>query len=776
MTLKSQSCTGVPTPRFVSWWEVVVFTLCSVSCMIVVFGSVIWNASVLLPLDIPSALYSKYHWLDTAQGPIPENHYLVDFFDDFIPRQYQSYQAIHSGEFPWWDPYTDCGRPLAAESQFGGTDVLRLAIYRFLPFVPAYNFSSLLPSFLLGLGAFLLLRYWGYRPALSLAAALTFQFAGAFVLFQNPIVLPAALAWYAWIWLAWSCYLRSRRIFWVVLAGLLCALSIAAGSLQTHAFLVVFAVCFFLGTVWSDRNLWKPALNAAILSPLLGALLALPVLVPQIELYFLGERRPELAHFTKIQSLTGVASLSGFFPWAMGTFRTIDLSKLFNQMGLGFGVFIGSAALILSTIGMVNVFRRSRRTAWGCVSVLLVVFYLIECSTPLVAIFYTRFVAVAVLGLVILAADGARDVLEEVISPWQKKLALVAATGILGVLLCCNVFAFFIYPHVQSRVESVMLKREKDDRSFDSAPALRRFQVQNLPHEISVFNLQTVISVVGAGVLLTAFFRRDSLSRMRWLAFALMLNLSTELSFAEQFTPKFPVSLWQKLLAGGPEQNRVREALRGGLRLREISPGRFDYLFPSAVADLYKVHVTGGYSSFPMPDVSTLWDEMPGHAVSCDAVYISDKRGQPEGRFEMLPPRATPARFQWGSASTREVRIISESLNTIAVEINDGKPGVLWRTDRYYPGWRLISPQLETSVQDKYFLTVDVPAGRQILIFQYRPRFLTPALFVSAASLLGCIVGLIFAVSLPNSRKIYLLRSFARFCPWQASFIVRCKS
>ncbi|MGB7769183.1 MAG: hypothetical protein WBN22_10080 [Verrucomicrobiia bacterium] len=746
MTSEISPQTGRSVSRFVSWRELLLFTLFSVACMAVVFGSVLWNATVLAPLDVPSALFSKYHWLNETQGPVPRNHYLVDCFDKEMPHQYCSYLAIQSGEFPWWDPYIDGGRPLVAEEQFSGADVVRLVLYRFLPFVPAYNLARLIPSFLLGLGAFLLLRYWGHRLWLALAMALAFQFAGAFTLYQYPICFPAALAWYAWIWLLWSCYLRSRQIFWLVMAGLLCALSMAAGNLQTHAYLIVFAACFFLGNAWVDHNSWKPALKAAVLSPLLGALLALPVLAPQVELFLLSDRRPAFAEFSTIQWFTGVASLSGFFPWAMGTFRTIDLSKLFNQTGLGFVIFIGSPALILSTMGAVNVFRRSRRTAQGCIAVLLVAFYFIVCSTPLVAIFYTRTGVLAVLGSIVLAADGLHDLWENVIFRWQKKLALLAVAWVFGVLICCNVFAFFIYPHIQSRVESVVLKREKQNPAFASAPELRQFQVRNLPREISVLNLETVIGAMGVAALLAALCGNNTLWRTRWLTLALVLNVLPELSFAEQFTVKSPVSLWQKLVAGGPEQNRVREALQGGLRLHEVSTNSFDYLFPGADADLYEVYVTGGYTSFHLPDVVALWDNMPGHAPAYDAIYISDKHGQPAGQLEMLPRRATPARFQWETPSQRGARIISESLNTVTVEVDDGEPGVLWRTDRYYPGWNLISPELETRVVDKNFLTVKVPAGRQVLVFQYRPRFLTPALLVSAATLLGCITCLIFAL------------------------------
>jgi uncharacterized membrane protein YfhO len=86
------------------------------------------------------------------------------------------------------------------------------------------------------------------------------------------------------------------------------------------------------------------------------------------------------------------------------------------------------------------------------------------------------------------------------------------------------------------------------------------------------------------------------------------------------------------------------------------------------------------------------------------------------------------------------VQITAETFDTITVEVEDGVAGELLRTDRYYPGWKLRSPKLETRVEQGSFLAVQVPAGRQTLVFQYRPRGLDASLFVGAAALLVCVL------------------------------------
>ncbi len=738
MKPKTSASGEVRKDLFLTCGQLLLFGVCSVGCLGAVFGSALWGRSLLAPLDIPAAMYSKYHWLNEAQGPVPNNHYTVDIFAHELPRQYSIYRALQSGEFPWWDPYTDCGRPLVAEGHISGTDALRLGLYRLLPFVEAYNLTKLLHSLLLGLGVFVLLRRWGHRLWVALGLALAFEFAGTFALFQTPLCVPASAAWYPWIWLAWSSYVRNRRPFWIGAGGIFCGLSFLAGNQQTDVFLLVFGTCFLAGNFWHDRSAWKPALNVTLVSGLLGGLLALPVLVPQAELLLLCQRVPAFTEFSNLKLLTGVASLTAAFPWALGTFRTIDASKIFGEYGLGFCLFIGSTAVILGLLGTVGVFSRRTRTPQGCVGLLLVLAYLLICSTPLVAVFYTRLAGLAALGLVVLAGEGARDILAGVVSIGQKQLTRLALAALLGAVLCCNVFAFLLFPRVRTHLESVILAREKHNISFATSPELRRDQIENLPREISVLNPETVMSVLGVVALLAAVSTGNARRRPLWLALALGLNLVPELSFAKRFTTRAPVEQWQAMLRGGPEQRLVADSLKGGLRLKETWAGPFDSLFPGATANFYAVHVTHTYTSFPLPDLEVLWKNVPGHGPWVDATYDSEVQGSATGTLAMLSKHPTPSRFQWRDDSKRKVKITVETFDTITVEVEDGAADELLRTDRYYPGWELRSPELKTHVEQGAFLAVPVPAGRQTLVFQYQPRGLEACLFVGAAALLVC--------------------------------------
>jgi len=469
----------------------------------------------------------------------------------------------------------------------------------------------------------------------------------------------------------------------------------------------------------------------------LGGLMTLPVLLPQAELYELCGRTPAFADFSKIKLLTGAASLTGIFPWALGTFRSIDASKVFGETGLGFCLFIGSAAVALAVLGTVGLF--SRRTPQGCVGLLLVLTYLVVCSTPLVAVFYTRLAALAVLGLLALAAEGSRDILEDMISNRQKQTARLVFLAMLAAMLCCNLFAFVVFPRVKDRMETVLLQREVQNPSFPASPALRREQIKNLPREISVLNPETLWSLLAVGALLAAVSTKHPGRRPLWLLLALGLNLPPEMSFVGRFTTRVPVAQWQMLSQGGPEQNAMADVLRNGLRLKEISPTRFAGVFPSATANYYRVHVTHTYTSFKLPDLEKIWNLEPGRGPWQDFICTNDSSVPGAGKPIRTTPTNMPSRFQWQKASGRQVEITAETLNTVTVEVKDGEASDLLRTDRYYPGWKLLSPKLQTRLEQGAFLAVQVPPGEHTLVFQYRPRGLEPCLFIGAAAVLICV-------------------------------------
>src|SRR2546422_3405760 len=180
------------------------FCIGSAILSVLVFGDGLWGNSLLAPLDIAPALFSKYRWLAPASSGVPANHYVIDQLTYDLPLQRTVYEAYHRGEIPWWDPYTFCGRPLLADAHVNGTDPVRVMAYACLPFELAYNWTSVLHFFLGGLGVFLLLRYFEFDAAVCVLLAWTYQFAGCQALFFGHPWILGSFLYYPFLWIAWD--------------------------------------------------------------------------------------------------------------------------------------------------------------------------------------------------------------------------------------------------------------------------------------------------------------------------------------------------------------------------------------------------------------------------------------------------------------------------------------------------------------------------------------------------------------------------------------------
>ena len=384
-----------------------IFVLLSIAGMLFVFRGAIWNQRLLAPLDVPPNMYAKFKWLDPQASGIPRNHYVVDLFDFELPRQYAFYRGLREGEFPWWDPYSDGGHPLVAEAHNNLTDPFRLLLYGCLSFEAAYNWIRIVHSFLLGFGMFMLLRHLRFSLFATVFGALGYQFAGSHAFFFFPPNVEGSFLYFPFLWVLWSKFLEAPS--WAKVAGsaLACGAVYASGSQQSHAYLPLFAGCFCAAYGGKSWAIWKNALQVTLASGLLGAFLAAPVLVPQIEI-FLRSHRDLTGGFLPEMVLSGVLSLSTVFPWALGTFRTLDLGKLVEQNGLGFCLYFGTAGVLLAILGIRWQFRKS----WAGrpelrMALLLVASYLgLICSTPLVGVLYTRAADLAVIGLIVCCARG----------------------------------------------------------------------------------------------------------------------------------------------------------------------------------------------------------------------------------------------------------------------------------------------------------------------------------------------------------------------------------
>ena len=727
--------------RTASWREWALFLFISFAVTLVLFWPAVTGEKILAPLDIAPNFFSKFRYVDPAANGIPANHYVVDLMLGDISRNRLVHQAWQRGEMPWWDPYTDSGKPLAAEANAVNiSDPWKVLIFHLLPFEAAYNWIRIVPFLLSGLAAFCLLKYLGIGRAPALWGALLYQFAGCnTMMFSGPTV-QAAFVYYPWLWIMWDRGVNSGKFSWFAGSSLLTALIFLSGNLQSHSYVFLFATVFFIGNGWRQLRRWPLLAGGISFALIIGLCLSAPFVLSQMELFILNVRkvRPETS---PLSYFSGIASLVAFFPWLFGTFRTLDLSKVFGQSGLGFWIYIGSAAIIISLIGIFvqpvadSRTRNIRRTALG-----LVVSYLIVCSTPLLNILYTRVAWLPVLGLIIFLGLGWSGVTKYAI---QRRWGHIIIAGTALIIVAIHVGSLMVFPRYRPKIEERILSQDRTNQALDSAPVLRKFQIANWAHETTFQNPEIIFTCAGLLVLGGILLRRP-MSPTLWLHATMILSTVPLLLLAHRYIPMQSMELWTKIRDGGPEQRRVAEALQPqGLRLREKAPGPNDYVFPGAMAQLYGVHVQQGHSSLKLENVAFFQTNGVADPAFYDFEYHNVSRGLERGELNARPGPA--ARYHWTSPNERAVSITSETLCSIELNITPGPSAELIRTDTYYPGWRAATPGVTLQFEPPCFARLHVPSDVTHVRLEYEPRWLRTGIYFACGGAILIALSLFFS-------------------------------
>jgi hypothetical protein len=173
-------------------------------------------AALLLALPV---LVFHGRALFTADGAMP-----WDLRNYHLPLVTAMADAIAEGEFPYWEPYSYCGRPLAANPQaavFYPTVALAAAFGR-EGLLDRLEWNVALHVWLAAWLAFRLARRWEFSPAGALCAALIYSLGG---FFASQVQHMGSMMAAAWLPLAWegarfgSFWRVATAVFFAALAG-----------------------------------------------------------------------------------------------------------------------------------------------------------------------------------------------------------------------------------------------------------------------------------------------------------------------------------------------------------------------------------------------------------------------------------------------------------------------------------------------------------------------------------------------------------------------------
>lgn len=707
---------------------------------IAIFGSALWGARILAPVDIAPALFPAYRFVDPLSDNIPDNHYVIDQLTYDLPLQTLVYESYRRGEIPWWDPYTYAGRPLLADAHINGTDPIRILAYLIMPFVAAYNWNLVLHFVAAGAGMFALLGYFRFDLRWTMFFAAAWQLSGAFVMHFGHPWIGATFVWLPFLWLAWQKSLdQSTLARGIAVSGLICAAAFYSGNLQSHIYIVVFALVFLITHLERSQQRVLRLVMLVGASGLLGAMIASPVLFNQFEFFLISTREtPGPSQWWNYPARL-VFTAAGIFPWATGSFRTLDAGRLAGATSAAWVVFCGSATVVLALIGLLSASRLTdtQLHLWKT-SVGLMVAYLVIVATPLIDLFYFRSAGLGVLGLTPLAALGASALAASTWSPLRR--VCYAGTGMVAVILVClNIFAFMIYPRVAPSIEERVLAHDNRAGSLlGRAEELRKFQVRNLPREVSLRNPETVLSAGALALTFMALGTSTVKSRQRLLISAIAASLLAQIGFAARYIPNQPVELWATLRSGGMPQREVINAVaeNGGRILDEGMQ-----VLPLAFGALYRVQTVHGYSALQPP---SLYRRPKG--LNIPDGYLADIRVRFDPGLGLTVDRIGPidglSRIRPGNGAI--IAAQNHGLNSLEFDFGAAPPNELLWTDTAYPGWFVSAGRLE-SIENSTFsrLILDEPETSKCIRLTYQPTYMTQSLVFGSLGIIICL-GILF--------------------------------
>ncbi|MEI7729627.1 MAG: YfhO family protein [Verrucomicrobiota bacterium] len=278
------------------------------------------------------------------------------FFRDYgvmgYPLIHHQHESFWRGEWPLWNPLSNCGAPLLAQwgtmSLYPGS-----LIYLLLPLPWSLSFFCFLHLVLGGVGMFLLARRWTKHTYAAGLAGCAFVFNGvtfSCLLWPNYLV---ALGWMPWVVLTAEEALKTggRRILW---AGVVAALQLLAGVPELAV--LTWMVVIGLATVNLINRTATIRSTVTRLAASIGLATALTAaqLLPFFELLSYSQRDPGFA--LEKWALPGWGWANLIVP----LFHCLQSPQgIFFQTDQGFfsSCYLGILALVLAIWG--GLFRRT---------------------------------------------------------------------------------------------------------------------------------------------------------------------------------------------------------------------------------------------------------------------------------------------------------------------------------------------------------------------------------------------------------------------------------
>ncbi len=262
-----------------------------------------------------------------------------DFLAQFYPWMKVYAGSIKDFTFPFWSRYFHSGFPLMAEGQIGGFYPLNILMFFLLPFKLAYNYSVVFHFVLAGCFSYAYAKRVGADQWGGALAALLFCFGSAYAGAFYNIVTLRTLIWFPLVLLLFQYFISSKKIVYIIIAGIIAGIQFLAGFIQLAAYSSIFYIIYMAYSFYLKRVSWKKSISAISIFSLLVIIIASPQLLLTYNLAQTTARTSSSLGFALWKSFSPISLFSIIFPKWMGF--------------LGQQLFIGVFSLIFLLYGIV---------------------------------------------------------------------------------------------------------------------------------------------------------------------------------------------------------------------------------------------------------------------------------------------------------------------------------------------------------------------------------------------------------------------------------------
>jgi hypothetical protein len=372
-----------------------------------------------------------------------------DIWSQFFYWRHFGFATLARGELPLWNPYVFSGTPFIAGMQSAVFYPLNV-LFLIFPTSLAINFGSALHCFLASLFTYLYGRYMRLGRSASLVAAVSFGYGApcVFHIYSGHLINVSAMIWLPLILLGVEAWLRTRKLQYALLSGIVLAIQILAGHPQ-YLFYSTIAVCiYFLLNLVAGKELRPvvPLLAGFGAFLITGVMLSAIQLVPAWELANFSVREAATYEFVSSFSLAPEKLITLILPDVFGDIVTVPYWGKYYLWEMS--VYLGILAAFLALAGVV--LNRSRSCMiFSCMAILSLLLAL-GGYTPLLPILYnyvpgfnwfrglSKFVFVFGFACSMLAGYGLQQIIElsrmKNRKAWYLAYAILLSSAVLVVL------------------------------------------------------------------------------------------------------------------------------------------------------------------------------------------------------------------------------------------------------------------------------------------------------------------------------------------------------